>query len=159
LQACAAGQALPQLLQLAALVRRSTQEEPQSVIPIPQLQLPLLQVSGAVHVVPQTPQLSSSVSRSAHTPVGPVPHGVSPDSQPQPPVLQVSGRVHTVPQVPQLSASFNRSAQMPTPQLSPSVQPQALLMHTCGEVQRLPQAPQLFESVSQLTHIVLLQTI
>jgi hypothetical protein len=110
-------------------------------------------------LVPQAPQLSLSVSRFAHTPVAPVPHGCSSSPQPQLPVLQVSGRVHTVPQVPQLSASFVRSAQMPVPQLAPVVQSQAPLMHTWGEVHLVPQAWQLFESVSELTHIVLLQTI
>jgi hypothetical protein len=152
-------QALPQLPQLLRSELGCTHCEPHNVYPVPQEQLPLTQVWVPTHALPQLPQLFLSVCKFAQTPVAPVPQGVQPvPPQLQAPFLQVSGRVHALPQSPQLSASVITLAQMPGPQFLPVVQPHAPLMHTWGAVQRTPQSPQLFESVSGLTHCVLLQT-
>jgi hypothetical protein len=67
-QTCPAGQAWPQLPQLAALLVRLAQVPLHSISPVAQPQCPPMQGVPAGHAVPQAPQLVGLVSRSTHWP-------------------------------------------------------------------------------------------
>jgi len=81
-----------------------------STVPVGQFdwQNPKTQVSAALHVMPQPPQLAGSVSGSMH----PVGHGVRPPLQRHVPVWHDCPGKHTSPQVPQLVRSVCRFVQI-----------------------------------------------
>jgi hypothetical protein len=106
LQVSPAGQTLPQVPQLltsvAVLVHAAPQKfgvavgqqlDPEGTSPLGQAQVPLWQLSGAVQVAPQAPQLALSVPSLTHTPaqfrVGSGQIVVPPPSQLMRPVIEV----------------------------------------------------------------------
>jgi hypothetical protein len=108
-------------------------------------QVPFWQVWPEAQVVPQAPQLLTSLLRSLQLPLQQA--GVVP--------------VQVVPHVPQLWISVCSSTHMPPQQFCPAGQSPAVpqvhapLTHVSPEAQTWPQAPQLFGSVCTLVQVPL----
>jgi hypothetical protein len=142
---CPAAQDVPQVPQLAALVARSAQTPPQSVVPLGQAQAPLEQMRLPAQSSEQKPQLFLSVRRSTHELLHlarPDPHVIE-----QVPVLHTEPPMQAVPQLPQSMAlvwrlTHVRRPMKPVHAVSPAGQAQVPPVHVPPVGHALPQAPQ-----------------
>lgn len=127
MQVAPAGQALPQVPQLALFVARLTHAPPQAVSPagqtgahVPAAQSgPPLPMMGGWHTVPQVPQLLGSAARSTHRLLHSV--GRVPRVHAHVRFTHCWPSTHALPQVPQLAGLFVRLTHAPAQLVSPGM--------------------------------------
>jgi hypothetical protein len=130
----------------------STQEPEQSVCPVGQAHIPLVQILLLVHFEPHLPQLWASVLVSTQEPeqlVCPVGH----ESEHWP-LAQTSSDLQAVPQVPQCLWSVLVSTQEPEQSVCPVGQAHIPLVQILLSVHFEPHLPQLSLDIFGLIHLL-----